>query len=151
MNRKILYIIGSLMITFSLSACDYFGDDDSDGPASGYLSIEAWDLTPSQKLIVWVYPDDTAFTSMYGDGMFSILIAQGEISLNTYGEGMTVAVYPNTGEAVSLSGWYALLAFVDTNGNGEPDTGEIYAMKDVSVDGNTDVSFDDYEFGYTIP
>ena len=62
MNRKILYIIGSLMITFSLSACDYFGDDDSDGPASGYLSIEAWDLTPSQKLIVWVYPDDTAFT-----------------------------------------------------------------------------------------
>jgi len=150
MKRQTILVIVIIAVSLLFTECDRF-NDDSDDSSSGYLRVNAWDLTANQKLIVWVYPDDTTLSAMYGDSMFSRLIADAKISMNSFGEGAAKVVYHETPEPVPLSGWYSLFAFIDTNGNNEPTTGESYAIKDVDINGNITIDFDNENFTGTIP
>jgi hypothetical protein len=163
-HRHIVAAAAVLALVLALCGCDFLGSlfggtgdpaSKEDSAGTGYLKVVVWDLGThaGKNLIVWIYADDTAPASMYGDGMFYGLLAQARIPLNSYGEGAGTVCYDGTTTPIPLSNaYYATFAFVDSNGDGEPTTGEPYALRDVNVNGDTICQFDDPDFsGYTIP
>jgi len=112
----------------------------------GYVRVEVSDLTPNTQLVVWVYPDDTPFSEMTGDGMYMALRAETVIPLNAFGEGAGTICFLGTDTPKRLKGWYAVMAFIDSNSNGDPDAGEKRVTKDIDVDGDTTLKYDNPEF-----
>lgn len=159
----------ALLSVLLLTACENVtgsSDDDDDSSSSSpattdssvTLRINACDLehvgaTSGDRLVVWVYPDETPWEEYYGDQRNGILVAEAFVLLDAYGEGAGMVCQVGTSTPMLLEPtFYVLTAFIDTDDNGVPSSGEIYAAgRDVDVSEDTTYTFDDPDFTQTFP
>lgn len=163
-----LPLLGVLVLAVTLLSCENItGSDDKDAGTSTVpetseslvtLRINACDLewngaTAGDELVVWIYPDETPPAEYYGGQRGSILVAEAIVVLDASGAGAAMACQVGTSEPMLLDPtFYVLTAFIDTDGNRVPSSGEVYAGgRDVDVSEDTAYTFDDPDFTETFP